>query len=219
MTNEQQILIDRMVDGELTTDQQRSLLAYCEEHAGWRELALAYVESQVLMKELKALSSEATRPQDSVLRNRKEAMVESSSWNALSLAAAIVLSLSLGYGLSWWWQDESTHSNVGTDSLAQSLDFDPSWEDSTDRSSSMQFTLSNPATSELQQIDLPIVNASDLGPDWQQHLRPTLPQELLQEMRAGGLNVRQTRTVTRVRLPDGRRVFVPINYYFEQLYQ
>jgi phospholipid transport system substrate-binding protein len=52
-------LIDRMVDGELTTDQQCSLLADCEEHAGWRDLALAYVESQVLTKELKALGNEA----------------------------------------------------------------------------------------------------------------------------------------------------------------
>ena len=83
----------------------------------------------------------------------------------------------------------------------------------------MQFTLANPTTNELQQIHLPIVSVSDLGPDWQTRLRPTLPEDLLQEMRAGGLNVRQTRTVTPVRLPDGRRVLVPIDYYFEQPYQ
>jgi len=40
--------IDRMVDGELSEDEQRSLLRRLEESpSGWRELALAYVEASV----------------------------------------------------------------------------------------------------------------------------------------------------------------------------
>jgi hypothetical protein len=40
--------LDRMVDGELSEDEQRSLLQRLEESpSGWRELALAYVEAAV----------------------------------------------------------------------------------------------------------------------------------------------------------------------------
>ena len=207
MTSKREKLIDRMVDGELTQAEQCDFLTDCEEHARWRELALAYVESQTLSTELKSFVGEET-----ATNSRADHKPPASSWNAWSLAAAVMLSLSLGYGLGWSWSDGAP---VAENSLAPLGDFDKV----ASSTPSMQFTVSDPATSELQQIDLPIVNASDLGPDWQRRLGSELPDDLLREMRAGGLNVRQTRTVTPVRLPDGRRVVVPIDYYIEQPFQ
>ena len=47
-----QLQIDRMVDGQLTVAEQRALLLACDTDNRWRELALAYVESQVLSNAL-----------------------------------------------------------------------------------------------------------------------------------------------------------------------
>ena len=58
MMSKEQALINRMVDGELGDEEQRALLADCERHSRWRELALAYVESQVLRAQLSSLATD-----------------------------------------------------------------------------------------------------------------------------------------------------------------
>lgn len=210
MTSTRQKLINRMVDGELTQNEQGALLTDCEENAGWRELALAYVESQALSTELKSFVESEKHARFGV--QQTDSKLTASSWNSWSLAAAIMLSLTFGYGLGWSWPD-------GTSAVENSLTGPAEFDKVAGSAASMQFTVSDPATSELRQIDLPVVKASDLGPNWQRQLGPTLPEDLLREMRAGGLNVHQTRTVTPIRLPDGRRVVVPIDYYVEQPFQ
>ena len=100
MMNEQ---LDRMVDGELTENEQRAVLLGCEEQDRWRELALAYVEAQVLSSELPTIQElEMDEPPREVRPVPPSAA--SWLWNPFALAAAVVLSLSIGYGAGWWWQ-------------------------------------------------------------------------------------------------------------------
>lgn len=50
--------IDRLVDGELTADERRQVLAECEERDGaWRRCALAFLEAQAWRSELTALAA------------------------------------------------------------------------------------------------------------------------------------------------------------------
>jgi len=220
--NDQQIEFDRMVDGELDFAHQRTLLLTCEAQNSWRELALAYVESQTLGSELNMLSGQNSHS-ESVGRiggSRSTRSYRSTVWNPFVLAAAVLLSLGIGYGFGWRWQQDAHKSPlVGLPARAGSSGATKSTNDSGAQFRSMQFTVVNPMTNELLQIELPIVNASDLGPNWREQLRSDLPADLLREMRAGGLNVRQTQTMTPVRLSDGTHVVVPIDYYFEQPYQ
>jgi hypothetical protein len=52
--NGEDVLIDRLVDGELSADQRRELLASLESQpGGWRRCALAFVEAQVMRQELR----------------------------------------------------------------------------------------------------------------------------------------------------------------------
>lgn len=218
MNQDRQIEIDRMVDGELDAAQQRAVLLRCEEQNSWRALALAYVESQTWGAEFKAIDRLPARVQASEKPAGERLSRKSRAWNSWALAASVLFALSVGYGLHWWWQADASPSsaaplaNVPADLTAKSGEQGA-------KIRSMYFTISNPLTNELQQIELPIVRASDLGPDWQEQIRPEVPAELLREMRAAGLKVRQTRTMTPVRLSDGTQVIVPIDYYFEQLYQ
>jgi hypothetical protein len=146
----------------------------------------------------------------------------------MSLAAAVLLSLGLGYGLGWWWQGDPVTGPALAGSASQPSAFQGKPNEqiavspptSKDKIRTLPFVLPDPTSDELRQIDLPVVNASDLGPNWEQQLNSSnVPDEFLQDLRANGVNVRQTRTMTRIRLPDGRLVLVPIDYFFEQPFQ
>ncbi len=60
--DDQRRQIDRMVDGELSVEQQRVVLLACEENHQWRDLALAYVESQAWGHELRSLTQDPGSP-------------------------------------------------------------------------------------------------------------------------------------------------------------
>lgn len=235
MTKEE-LQIDRMVDGELSQDEQRDLLLDCESNNRWRELALAYVESQAFGSALRSpqffaeTPSLKTVPQTVVLEEpmrhtveRERSKKDQLTWNVMSLAAAVLLSLGLGYGLGWWWQGDAGPASVDLAGNNQTVGGSNdaivgSVPDS--RLKTMPFTVSDPASDELRQVDLPVVNASELGPNWEQQLtKRDVPDDMLRELRDHGLNVRQARTFTRIRLPDGRLVVVPIDYFFEQPFQ
>lgn len=265
MTNEQR-QFERMVDGELNADQQRVLLETCDCNDTWRQLALAYVESQTLKNELTLFAMDAQSKDDSrtlfvtndeavstngkpesqtstraniqsnsqstpgVVQNR-EAAATSGGWSALSLAAAVLLSLGIGYGLGWWLPsdgsvgiagDPSMKNQTGnhtTDLANQQNDSSTSPRGANSPVSSMQVLVSDPRTNGFQQIDLPVVQASQLGPNWREQIEPNLPEDLLQELRGNGVDLRRTRTYTPVRLRDGRQVIVPIDHFFEQRFQ
>ena len=221
--------MDRMVDGELDRDDERQLLLDCEANDNWRELALAYVESQVLKREMSGLlsereptalaagtiASESSAPKPVANAIGSPAYVSrseespKSNWNAWSLAAAILLSLGVGYGMGWGWQNTSPTNPSFTANQTNENGF----------SASMQFTVSHPSTRELQQVEIPVLRATDLGPDWQQKLQAGSEDDLLREMQSQGLNLRQERTLTPVRLPNGQRVVVPVDYFYEQPFQ
>ena len=55
--------IDRLVDGELSRDERRAvLMALDHERDGWRQLALAFLESQALRESLNGRSKATTAP-------------------------------------------------------------------------------------------------------------------------------------------------------------
>ena len=240
-----QLLLDRMVDGELGGDERRELLLKCENQQQWRELALAYVESQTLRDDFMAFAqtdfsglgatsesgetvetNETTQGNGSHDRSSDRSpsgrSMESGgvSWSPWALAAAVLLSLGLGYGAGWL----QTPAARIVDRIPESPDNDVALGGAAQQGSgqeSMQFTVSNPLTNELQLIDLPIVNASDLGPDWETRLHADERNHagFVRKLRDQGWNMQQTRAVMPVRLQDGRRVIVPVTDYVERPFQ
>ncbi len=261
---DKQLQIDRMVDGELSTNEQRQLLMMCDSENRWRELALAYVESQVFAQEMSGFVQSVSDADDNALNvaltssfnasgsgksgsgteptehnsgsvNRPtpyapnesdtQSRTESSNrgWSVMSLAAVVLLSLGFGYGLGLWLQGDTSPQNWANNPSNQNpastnvpnISKAPAGEIET-----MPFLVSDSTGSEMKQVDLPLVNASDLSPNWQEQLgRSDVPPELLHELRANGIKLRQQRTMTRVRLPDGRLVLVPIDYFYQELFQ
>ncbi len=230
--DDQRRQIDRMVDGELSVEQQRVVLLACDENHEWRELALAYVEDQAWGHELRSLARDRGSPWNNAVANEQNAggrdraeaarpRFVPTPWHPLSLAAAICVSLTLGFGLGWWGQ-------IGADRLPPRVvatvdDLPPAPSSVAAQAqlpySSMKITVSDPAANELKQIDLPIVRASSWGDDWQSHLLSAVPESVVNELRGRGHEVTQHRWMIPVRLSDGQRVIVPVDYVnFEQGY-
>src|SRR5262245_16758997 len=96
------ILLDRLVDGELTGDERRQLLqSFDKRPEDWRRCALAFLEAQSWREELGQVArglgtetSESKSPAPSAGSDRKSPWAIGATW--LAIAAGLLLAFGLG---------------------------------------------------------------------------------------------------------------------------
>ena len=220
--SDQQDIIDRMVDGELDRGAERELLIACEAENRWREVALAFLEARAFKQEMQAWLSDPDQSPVAAAATTKVANVDRvpsvsvtsrrRHWVPWSVAIAMLLSLGMGYGLGWGWRQRAADPMIVERSPQQATPHSGFPQ-------SLQIMVNHPTTQELQQVEIPILQAKDLGPDWQHQLQRSSWDELIDEVRRQGLNVQQQRTLTPIRLSNGQRVVIPVDFFYEQPYQ
>jgi hypothetical protein len=226
--------LDRMVDGELTLAEQQALLLACEEMPhSWRDLAVAYVEAQALAGEFKSYARSGSRdtavanpagtsdhrvpeacgpgPDRNSLRSRSAAL----------LAAAVLVSLLVGYGAGLRLKKPTpilhrpeaatVSGRAARGVIGQQPSVRAGWGQPMSPPSSVQVTVSDPVAGEFRQVDVPLIRAADVNPDWLSSLPSAIPHELVQALRGTGHQVEQQRSFVPLRLPDGRRVVLPVD--------
>lgn len=109
------VLLDRLVDGELSADERRRLLASLDDRPdGWRRCALAFLDAQSWRGEMRRIVREqvttATTTTLPPNRNASQSIQHSGLW--LSSAAAVLVAFGMGWGASRNW-------NAGAGSGAQ----------------------------------------------------------------------------------------------------
>ncbi|MEN1679559.1 MAG: hypothetical protein AAGJ46_08190 [Planctomycetota bacterium] len=88
-------LLDRLVDGELSAQRRRELLAsFDAEPAAWRECALAFLEAQAWRTSLTGLSEPMSVPSDAAAVSGPRQAFPAAAWAAV--AATAVLAFGLG---------------------------------------------------------------------------------------------------------------------------
>ena len=100
------IEIDRLVDGELTESERKQLLRRFEDQpAGWRQCALAFVESQMWSADLKRMTTEGQLRGDATTENAAVAPTVAGrdgpfstgvAFGWLATAAAVMVAFGLG---------------------------------------------------------------------------------------------------------------------------
>ncbi len=100
---EESLLLDRLVDGELDGDEYRQAITMLDNQpGGWRKCALAFLEAQALEVELGAVRRENTIsvPQHQPTPRRRQV-----PWLATLLAVAASFALAFALGTMWqtWW--------------------------------------------------------------------------------------------------------------------
>ena len=102
------VLFDRLVDGELSADQRRQLIASLDDRAdGWRRCALAFLEAQSWGSTMRRMVQEPTAPAARVVEaasvnaaaptGRRRRMEQVGVW--LVTAASLLVAFSLGWQL------------------------------------------------------------------------------------------------------------------------
>lgn len=233
--------IDRLVDGELSSAERRAVLMSLDrESDGWRRLALAFLESQVLRESIRsttAASAQSSRPQVQVARientsnQRPTARTTPSSiaanpwraWGPLALCGLLM------FGLGRLSLPTTTAPVSSTNSVepAAKTYSPPTASPVTDHQPDTMLA-SNAADSAVQQqtlrlelgdesggppqvVDVPVVETGRIGPEDLLQAPPVIPDRVQRALLRSGRRVYEQRQVYEVTLEDGRRGIVPVS--------
>jgi len=224
-------VLDRLVDGELSPSDRRTLLASLDDEPGsWRACALAFVEHQSWQRQIPAaaleLAAPAVHPSDTSSHGASRR-----SWWGMCLAVAAALLLSFGLGTQFSPRSESVEiasqpltseppktpdiapdrripvpSEVAPQQVAETAEEQP-W-------TTLTLASADPAHPDKQiQVrvlsDSQTENATETSSDnWTDE--SAVPSELLAQLEAAGWQVERKQRLLPVDLSDGRRMVVPV---------
>ena len=208
-------VLDRLVDGELSQDQRRELLAALDDEPGaWRRCALAFLEAQSWRWQLSRLAVEPLVAQTSArpapLESRKN---RHSLWGmCLAIAASLLVAFGLGVRYQSAGQPLLANNSApqsdesGPVQLAQTDWTDAQGDDQDEET--IALTLADEDDGE-REIQLPVTHATDGDQVWAEN-ESALPARLLRSLRQSGLEVNRQQRYMPIDLSDGRRLIVPI---------
>jgi hypothetical protein len=221
---------DRLVDGELSESERKSLLESLEARPdGWRRCALAFLEAQTWRESLGELMPPVRKtppvPLSTLPPSPKRRKSLGAMGNALAMAACFLVALSLGSlayrGVPWGKSAAGPMNN----SLAESKPATPT-PITQSPAIAVQTEPSNPSTANTWQLvnvkapaltgndeplQIPAVERDRLDDDFYRSIPNPLPGDLLQALKRTGNDVRLHRELVPMQLPDGRRLIVPVD--------
>lgn len=204
--------LDRFVDGELPESERREVLLVVDrEPDGWRRLALAFVESQALRQELKALTQPASSVRHATYR--VPSVRASLAWLRVTGLVACCL---LAFGIGRW-----SNANTPTNSVAGPRTFAPSdgngqsvaavAPESGERHQTMRLVLDDLLGGPPQSVDVPVVEDSQSDPADYLTGPPVISPEIQRALLRAGRRVHEQRQLFEVPLSDGRFGIVPVS--------
>ena len=209
---------DRLVDGELAAAEYTHLLAAMDaEPALWRRCAMAFLEAQAWRGEMSAIrrGQEMASPDIPAVT---AAVTPWRRWLPLLAIAASFLAAFLG-GIALERQLDRRQHEAGT--LAQSEEPSAKSADAADdqmlareqepRSlGNIRLVVDGQQGAQPQQIDLPIYDLNQVGPEWLTQDRSALPDEVIESLARRGRKVERQIEYLPLPLDDERQVVVPV---------
>jgi hypothetical protein len=209
------VLFDRLVDGELSADERRQLLATLDDRPeGWRRCALAFVEAQTWQHEFGQLVDDSTRPASvPVAADGEHEVSVRRMVNWYALAASVFIAFTLGLALG---DLSHPHLDRAPNPSNQIASAGPERAGHTDAGANP----SSPAdaltlwvrdeTGRARPLRVPLVDATamdrQLGLQFQSGLPPAVRDQLQQR----GFQVESKRRYAPLWLENGRPLVVPV---------
>lgn len=207
------VLLDRLVDGEIPSEQYAAVLAALEsEPDGWRRCALAFLEAQAFKNELEIAMGHDAQPKAAT---ETTATPVGLPGLLLSMAASFALAFALG-ALVW--------RGTGTSSTPVAQQVVPEIEPNTQEDQRVgerylasgdpvergQVTLLvDHENGVAEEIELPLVGDAAAGRSWVESHR-YVPRNVQRGFRRLGFQVERDAYLAPVELGGGQRVFVPM---------
>jgi hypothetical protein len=215
---------DRLVDGELTEEERRELLASLDdESGGWRRCALAFLQSQCWRDSFAAMMRQGIPGTADVKATR----ASHSPWpgrlgTILAMAASFLVALWVGSLLQQARVGHFAAPSGPMGEVARTV----SGREQPDRSLAggapnapsasspwRMVTVSSPAGSPRPgaSVSLPAVERDNVDEHWLRSLPPAMSDNVVQAFNRTGHQVEQHRELVPVPLQDGRQVVVPVD--------
>lgn len=216
--------IERLVDGELSGEERRAvLMALDHERDGWRQLALAFLESQALRDSLRGRSKATTGPisiAPVVTRSARQPRWSSSSIVAVVASAAMMFGLGR---LSTSSMQQASHETAPSAPVTYQPSTTSPVEDAqnevlvADADSSVQqqqtlrLELGDGQGGPMQAVEVPMLESTDIRPEDLLAGPPVIPANVQRTLLRSGKRVYEQRQLYEVTLEDGRHGVMPIS--------
>ena len=208
--NRPQQALDRLVDGELGTDDRRALLAAFDDEPGaWRQCALAFVEAQAFGWQLARIAQEPLVAQESAQRQAASPprKVGQMAW-PLALAASVLIAFLVGRQAAVRQnavpEMAGDNTNITAAEVA-SVDSPPTAEHDGELAS----VTVHPYGSD-DAIELPLVESDDAVAAKAAGRSSAVSGALAHQFQRDGFEVDRQQRYWPMELPDGRSVLVPV---------
>ncbi|MDB5343069.1 MAG: hypothetical protein JWP89_1446 [Schlesneria sp.] len=217
--------IDRLVDGELSRDERRAvLMALDHERDGWRQLALAFLESQALRDSLSGRSKATAAPINIALVGVTRPAMRS-RWSSSSIVA-VVASAALMFGLgrlSTSSIQQASHETAPSAPATYQPSMTSPVEDpqnevlvadagsSVQQQQTLRLELGDGQGGATQAVEVPMVESTGIRPEDLLAGPSVIPDSVQRALLRSGKRVYEQRQLYEVTLEDGRHGVMPIS--------
>jgi hypothetical protein len=209
--------IDLLVDDELSEPHRGELLRRLDLLSdGWRRCALAFLEAQCWKKELGAL---AQTPQP-IAAPATPVARQPERWFPWGTLLAMAASFLVALGLGGLWRG-ARQGQLPLGGQVATVATDPQRSPSVDsptpapgRAPAWQMVTLAADRGQGEgdeSIRLPAIERDRIDDDWLRSLPASIPPDVLRALKNTGHEVRQSRQLVPVQMPDGRRLVVPLD--------
>jgi hypothetical protein len=220
--------LERLVDGEFSSDEYRTLLAALDEEPGaWRQCAMAFLESQALKQEFGQVHSLLdVPPQESV--GRKALPKTNEVWKTVQMLLAIAASFLIAFGLGLalpsilhFGQEGDGGGNIKTGSPLIVSDGDNSEDGNIEGSAAdavryvgdVRLLVDSAGDGAEEAGHVPVYEVGQDVTGFLAGETPALGPEMLELLRQSGYEVRHDQQYFPAPLDDGRQIIVPVEGY------
>jgi hypothetical protein len=204
---------DRLVDGELSPDEYRNLLASLDdEPGGWRRCALAFLEAQAMRRELAAVRSGDPKPPMPARKPRREqSEVAKFDWRLpLGMAASFVAALTLGMILPDLWRTVDSSPPPSTNIAQHEPGGAVASPDLPRPIGNAQLVVDGPGGTATSAGQVPIYDVPGGMDSYFSAAGSTVPVQWINELKRRGHQVEHGEQYVPVDLEDGRRAVIPV---------
>ena len=226
------LLLQRFVDGELSEQRQQDILAGLEDDPGqWRRVALAFVEAQIWEGEYRAVAEEnrsagkeqpvRDNPAKKIPREKSPRRASETGRGILVLVASLLLAWGIGLWQGGLWDSRPYAAAPMAGRTPSAPAIEPGSAEALEsiaipdepeiQPPVLRLTLDDAQSGQLETVDFPLQEHAfyDAYPG-----RPlsVVGDDLRRILAASGYRVNQEQQIVPVRLSNGRRGVLPVNY-------